>query len=54
MVQKNFTVDESLKGKRISIDFGGVYMNATIYVNGKKLGTHPNGYTPFSSILQIM
>ena len=23
-------------------------MNATIYVNGKKLGTHPNGYTPFS------
>ncbi len=20
-------------------------MNATIYVNGKKLGTHPNGYT---------
>ena len=46
--RKNFTVDESLKGKRISIDFGGVYMNATIYVNGKKLGTHPNGYTPFS------
>ena len=38
--RKNFTVDESLKGKRISIDFGGVYMNATIYVNGKKLGTH--------------
>ena len=49
MVQKKtLLIDESLKGKRISIDFGGVYMNATIYVNGKKLGTHPNGYTPFS------
>ena len=46
--RKSFTVDKSLEGKRISIDFGGVYMNATVYVNGKKLGTHPNGYTPFS------
>ena len=46
--RKSFTVDKSLEGKRISIDFGGVYMNATIYVNGKKLGTHPYGYTPFS------
>ena len=46
--RKSFTVDKSLEGKRISSDFGGVYMNATIYVNGKKLGTHPYGYTPFS------
>lgn len=35
-------------GKRIRIDFGGVYMNATVYINGHKLGTHPYGYTPFS------
>ena len=46
--RKSFTVDKSLEGKRISIDFGGVYMNATVYVNGEKLGTHPYGYTAFS------
>ena len=46
--RKSFTVDSSSKDKRVSIDFGGVYMNATVYVNGHKLGTHPNGYTPFS------
>lgn len=52
--RKNFTVDESLKGKRISIDFGGVYMNATIYVNGKSL-VHIRTDTHHSlSILQIM
>ena len=46
--RKSFTVDKSLEGKRISIDFGGVYMNATVYVNGERLGTHPYGYTAFS------
>ena len=52
--RKNFTVDESLKGKRISIDFGGVYMNATIYVKVKSL-VHIRTDTHHSlSILQIM
>ncbi len=46
--RKSFILDNKLKQKRISIDFGGVYMNATIYVNGTQLGTHPYGYTPFS------
>ena len=46
--RKNFTLGEEAKGKRIRIDFDGVYMNATVYVNGKEVGMHPYGYTPFS------
>lgn len=49
--RKNFTLDESTRGKTISIDFDGVYMNATVYLNGEMLGTHPYGYTPFSFVL---
>lgn len=46
--RKTFVLPESYAGKKISIDFGGVYMNCTVYVNGTALGTHPYGYTPFS------
>lgn len=49
--RKSFTLDESMQGKTVSIDFDGVYMNATVYLNGEKLGTHPYGYTPFSFVL---
>lgn len=45
--RKSFSIPGGA-GKRVRIDFGGVYMNATVYVNGKKAGTHPYGYTPFS------
>ena len=45
--RKTFTVPESDKGKQISILFDGVYMNSDMYLNGKKLGNHPYGYTPF-------
>ena len=46
--RKNFTLDESTADKEIRIDFGGVYMNSTVWVNGHEVGTHPYGYTPFS------
>lgn len=46
--RKHFTVGKELEGKELRLDFDGVYMNATVYVNGEKLGTHPYGYTPFS------
>ena len=46
--RKHFTVGEELKGKEIRLDFDGVYMNSTVYINGEELGTHPYGYTPFS------
>lgn len=49
--RKSFSLSEDMAGKELSIDFDGVYMNATVYLNGKQLGTHPYGYTPFSFAL---
>jgi len=46
--RKYFTVDPSLRGKRVTIEFDGVYMDSTVYLNGTELGGHPYGYTPFS------
>ena len=46
--RKTFTLDEALRNKEIRIDFDGVYMDSTVYVNGEKLGSHAYGYTPFS------
>ncbi len=46
--RKHFVVGDNFEGKEVRLDFGGVYMNATVWVNGTQLGTHPYGYTPFS------
>ncbi|NLW52721.1 MAG: SH3 domain-containing protein [Tissierellia bacterium] len=46
--RKTFNVPESARGKTINVNFDGVYMNATVYVNGVELGTHPYGYTAFA------
>ena len=46
--RKSFTLDHVDKNKRVIVEFGGVYMNASVYINGHKLGDHPNGYTPFA------
>jgi len=46
--RKTFTPPREWKGKRVSVEFDGVYKDATVYLNGSKLGTHPYGYTSFS------
>lgn len=46
--RKTFTIPSSMKDKRISIEFDGVYMNSTTYLNGKELGTYPFGYNAFA------
>ncbi len=43
--RKTFTAPADWKGKRVGIEFEGVAANATVYLNGKKLGTHPYAYT---------
>ncbi|MEO6802894.1 MAG: sugar-binding domain-containing protein, partial [Granulicella sp.] len=46
--RKTFKAPGDWKGRRISIEFDGVYEHATVYLNGHKLGTHAYGYTAFS------
>lgn len=45
--RRHFTMPAASKGKRIIVQFDGVYMNAQLWINGKKLGKHPYGYTSF-------
>ncbi|MDZ8117788.1 sugar-binding domain-containing protein [Pontiella agarivorans] len=37
----------ALAGKKVQVLFDGVYNNSEVWINGRKLGFHPNGYTPF-------
>ena len=46
--RKNFKVDKKDKGQIISIEFDGVYMNSSVWINGHLLGTRPYGYISFS------
>ncbi len=46
--RKIFEVPTEWKGKKVSIHFEGVYMNAEVFINGKSLGIYPYGYSPFS------
>jgi beta-galactosidase len=45
--RKTFTMDKNTNGKKVFIQFDGVYMNADIWINGHHLGNHPYGYTAF-------
>src|SRR5436190_10072771 len=45
--RKNFTAPPSWKGKQVSLEFDGVSSDATVYLNGHKVGTHPYAYTSF-------
>ena len=45
--RKSFTVIEEDKDKIFYLYFDGVYMNSDVWLNGKHLGFHPYGYTPF-------
>lgn len=45
--RKHFYIGEEAAGKKIFIQFDGVFRNSTVYVNGFYLGSHLSGYTPF-------
>ncbi len=38
---------EELKTMKFFLEFDGVYMNSTVYVNGQKVGFRPYGYSSF-------
>ena len=45
--RKTFQLPDSLRGRKISIRFDGVYRNSTVWLNGELLGARPYGYSTF-------
>ena len=45
--RKSFNVPSEYMDKNMYIDFDGVYMNSSVYVNGELLGHRPFGYISF-------
>jgi hypothetical protein len=43
-----FSLATADKDKELSLEFGGAYRDAMVYVNGRFLGRHKSGYTSFS------
>ena len=46
--RKQFDVPAAAIGKRITLEFDGVFQDAVVHVNGQKAGRHVGGYTGFS------
>ncbi len=45
--RKSFTLPESLKGKKVFLEFEAVRQVAEVYLNGRLLGVSKTGFTPF-------
>ncbi|NUR39242.1 MAG: beta-galactosidase, partial [Streptomyces sp.] len=43
-----FTLPPGYAGKRVAVEFDGVYMDSYLYCNGTEVGRHPYGYTGFA------
>ena len=46
--RKTFTLPKSAAGKRISVEFDGVYMDSIVYLNGRQVGAATRTATPAS------
>lgn len=46
--RKEFVIPAEDLGKKISIDFDGIFRNSTVWVNGHLMGSHASGYIPSS------
>ncbi len=46
--KRTFTVPADWKDKRVRLNFGAVDWDSTVFVNGKEIGNHKGGYSPFS------
>lgn len=46
--KRDFSIPDTWKGRQILLHFGAVDRIATIFVNGKKVGSHIGGYNAFS------
>lgn len=45
--RKVFGASREWQGKKVFVDFDGVYMNSEVFVNGNSLGVRPYGYSSF-------
>ncbi len=45
--RKSFTVDTAMKGKKVYVQFDGIYMNSQVWINGQVVGERPFGYISF-------
>lgn len=45
--RKTFTMPESSRGKKVFVDFDGVFKNSEVWINGQLLGQRANGYISF-------
>ena len=46
--RKHFFIPESYRGKILQLDFDGVFRDSEVWLNGRFLGRHRSGYTPFT------
>lgn len=46
--RKHFSLDRNDKSSKISVEFGGVYENSEVWINGHYLGKRPYGYISFN------
>jgi hypothetical protein len=46
--RRRFALPAAMQGQRVLLTFGAVDFDATVWVNGRKLGSHQGGYTPFT------
>ncbi len=45
--RKTFTIPPHMQGRKIFIDFDGIYWKSDVWINGVHLGFRPNGYIGF-------
>jgi beta-galactosidase len=45
--RKTISIPATDKGRRLSLEFDGVYRDSQMWLNGHFLGCHPSGYTSF-------
>lgn len=45
--RRKLNIPASARGKTIWLEFGGIYRDAIVFVNGKFIEQHPSGYTTF-------
>ena len=48
LYKRSFHVPEKWAGKRVILHFGAVDWRTTVSLNGKEIGSHEGGYSPFS------